>query len=77
MTLLSYLRQRLFCLLEVRYDRRWNIAVVFVALCKFMNFMKYLVSYPVNKIVLERVTVIVKLNDVCGILINVKNMNIG
>lgn len=54
MTLLSYLRQRLFCLLEVRYDRRWNIAVVFVALCKFMNFMKYLVSYPVNKIVLER-----------------------
>ena len=53
MTLLSYLRQRLFCLLEVRYDRRWNIAVVFVALCKFMNFMKYLVSYPVNKIVLE------------------------
>ena len=49
MTLLSYLRQRLFCLLEVRYDRRWNIAVVFMALSKFMNFMKYLVSYPVNK----------------------------
>ena len=54
MTLLSYLRQRLFCLLEVRYDRRWNIAVVFMALSKFMNFMKYLGSYPVNKIVLER-----------------------
>ena len=58
MTLLSYLRQRLFCLLEVRYDRRWNIAVVFMALSKFMNFMKYLVSYPVNKSFLERVKVI-------------------
>ena len=32
MALLSYLRQRLFCLLEVRYDRRWNIVVVFMAL---------------------------------------------